>query len=566
MEPTSPSVAFGRALVNALVRNGIREVVLAPGSRSAPVALALAAADAAGWLRLHVSVDERGAGFLAVGLARGSGRAAAVLTTSGTAVANLHPAVLEAHHDHVPMLVLSADRPAALRARAANQVIDQAAVFTGTLRAFADLESLAAQQHSEVQAAETEAAVRWAVELAGGHDPGPVQLNLPMADPLLPAPGDADPVPPFATGESPSARPSAGEPLVTSGLPPDPSIPAPAPGERVLYVAAFGHPAAAAIAAAGHPVISEAGGAAGARVLAAGIPLLEAAFAASAPPDRVVVLGRPTLFRCVQRLLAEVPVVDVLGHLPDPTGRTRLHSLALDPIATSADPDFRQQWWQADLLAAQAIAESLASSDLAHSPVLARTLVRLLPGTADEPISLVVGSSQSPRDIGRFAEGRDGLVLQTNRGVAGIDGTISLAKGVALAAGRPTVALMGDLTFLHDATGLIVGPHEPRPDLTIVVANNDGGAIFSTLESGEPHHERHFERIFGTPTGADLAGLVAAFGAEHVLLTEADQLRDELRELQVGQGIRVLEVPTSRTDLRSTLEAIRERVRSALAG
>jgi 2-succinyl-5-enolpyruvyl-6-hydroxy-3-cyclohexene-1-carboxylate synthase len=183
----------------------------------------------------------------------------------------------------------------------------------------------------------------------------------------------------------------------------------------------------------------------------------------------------------------------------------------------------------------------------------------------------VLGSSQAPRDVGLAAAARDGLRVVANRGVAGIDGTVSTAVGVALAAGRdpgaptvaPTVALMGDLTFLHDVTGLVIGPHEPRPDLSIVVSSNDGGAIFATLEPGEPPHARAFERVFGTPHGVQLAGMAQACGAEHVFVTATDELADAIAD---PAGIRVVEVPTSRTELAPTLQRLTDAVRRALAG
>ena len=159
---------------------------------------------------------------------------------------------------------------------------------------------------------------------------------------------------------------------------------------------------------------------------------------------------------------------------------------------------------------------------------------------------------------------RDGMRVVANRGVAGIDGTVSTAIGVALAAGGddgPTVALMGDLTFLHDMTGLVIGPHEPRPDLTIVVSNNDGGAIFSTLEPGEPQHARAFDRVFGTPHGVLLAGIAEGCGAEHVFVSTADELADAIAD---PGGIRIVEVPTSRTELAATLAQLTAAIRAAL--
>jgi 2-succinyl-5-enolpyruvyl-6-hydroxy-3-cyclohexene-1-carboxylate synthase len=375
-------------------------------------------------------------------------------------------------------------------------------------------------------------------------------VAAPLADPLLPDDDSWTPVRLPALVDEPP-RPLG------------PVVAAPEPGERVLFLADLTHPAAFGVAAAGHPVVAEAGGAAGAAVLEAGIPLLEAGFADNAPPDRVVVLGRPTLYRAVSRLLGTAPRIDVVGPtgpVPDPTGRARLVATGLAPIGEPAVPGFRAAWREANAAASAVIHDRMTGTDLASGPRLARELIAALPGgTSVTPV--VLGSSQTPRDVGRFAAARDGIKVLANRGVAGIDGTVSTAIGVALAAGRPTVALLGDLTFLHDLTALVIGPHEPRPDLTIVVSNNDGGAIFATLEPGQPRYGRAFERVFGTPHGVELGPAVESFGLEHVLVSEPDQLR---AELAAASGIRVLEVPTSRTDLRQWLADTSAAVRAAL--
>ena len=567
----NPSTALATVLADELVACGVTDAVLCPGSRNAPLAMALHAADAAGRLRLHVRIDERTAGFLAIGLARGSGRPVPVATTSGTAVANLHPAVLEAHHDGVPLIVLSADRPPNLHDVGANQVIDQVGVFgAGVLRM---RHEFAVPATAPGQNARWRSMVCRAVAAAmGGADrPGPVQLNLPLSEPLLPGDG--------GSGDRGSAGDSSSdgtwhEPLAGRGGPwtaiPVPqdrtwSIAAPQPGERCLFVADLTSSIAGAVAAAGHPVIAEAGGLAGAAVLAGGISLLaEADFVRAHRPDRVIVLGRPTMFRPVTALLATpglaIDVVDRPSTYADLAGLARAVAPSLAAVTEPAPADWLAAWRAADAAAGAAIGRVLAGRDVASSPMLARTLAAALPSGA----ALVVGSSQPPRDLGRFATPRDGVRVLANRGVAGIDGTVSTAVGVALTSDGPTVALLGDLTFLHDVTGLAIGPHEPRPDLTIVVANNDGGGIFATLEPGEPAHAQAFERVFGTPVGAQLAPIVEGLGAEHVLAVTADELVDAIHH--PGEGIRVIEVPVTRTDLREQLSAVTAAVHGALAG
>jgi 2-succinyl-5-enolpyruvyl-6-hydroxy-3-cyclohexene-1-carboxylate synthase len=557
----NPSTALARVLIDELIACGVTEVVLAPGSRNAPLSIALHDADSAARVRLHVRIDERTAGFLALGLARGAGRPVAVVTTSGTAVANLHPAVLEASHGGVPLIVLSADRPPWLRDVGANQTIDQRGLFGPALRMFHEF---GVPRRSAGQQAGWRAMVCRAVAAANGMGgfPGPAQLNIALADPLLPDDQPAD----QQLDDWPEPLIGRAGPWTTVAGSDDifgPAIAATGPGERVLFVADLTHPWAAAIAQAGHLVIAEAGGAAGSAVLNAGMHLLGIAeFIDAATPERVVVLGRPTLFRQVQQVLGDQRlVVDAIAHpagYPDPVGSTRVVAPGWPDLRELPDEGWAAQWREANDKAGKAINLALAELDINASPRLARDLVAALPSQA----TLILGSSQAPRDVALSTAARDGVRVVANRGVAGIDGTVSTSVGVALGPGDgPTVALLGDLTFLHDITGLVIGPHEPRPDLTIVVSNNDGGAIFGTLESGRPAHSRAFERVFGTPHGVLLAGLVESFGAEHMLISTADELPDALADTS---GIRVVEVPTSRTELPGTLSRMNSAVRAAL--
>lgn len=567
----NPSTALAQVLIDELVANGLTDVVLCPGSRNAPLSMALHDADATGRLRLHVRIDERTAGFLALGLARGSGRPAAVATTSGTAVANLHPAVLEAHHGGVPLLVLSADRPPELRDVGANQTVDQGALFTPVLRFFHEfgVPTRRAGQQASWRAMVCRALAGSRGEATGV--PGPAQLNLPLAEPLLPDGGPGPAGSHSDDGDWPESLagrdgawtvigPPGGE-LVESTRVGLHAIPGPAEGEKVLFIGDLTHPLAGPLAARGQLVISEAGGAAGADILSAGIHLLAGGMSKRLRPDRVVVLGRPTLFRPVAALLADpgmvVDVVAPVAGYADLAGRARRVAPTLAGSGAGA-PEFTAEWRAAQQRVAAAVADTVAGFDLGASPRLAAALVAALPGTA----TLVLGSSQVPRDVGQCAAPRDGLRMVANRGVAGIDGTVSTAVGAALAGPGPTAALLGDLTFVHDLTGLVIGPHEPRPDLTLVVSNNDGGGIFVTLEPGRLEHSRAFERVFATPHGVDLAALAAAVGAEHLLITTPDELPDALAD---PDGIRIVEVPTSRTELTAQYAALRAAVARSVA-
>ncbi|MBM9466261.1 2-succinyl-5-enolpyruvyl-6-hydroxy-3-cyclohexene-1-carboxylic-acid synthase [Nakamurella leprariae] len=587
------STAIAQVLVDELVRCGITDAVLAPGSRNAPLSMALHDADVLGRLRLHVRIDERTAGFLALGLARGSGRPVPVITTSGTAVANLHPAVLEAHHGGVPLLVLSTDRPAQLRDVGANQVIDQRTVFSSALRLFHEFALL---DRTPTDDQLTSANAYWrsmigravAAAAGGAGRCGPVQLNVPLMEPLLPpALGTADPSWPAAWADRPgpvmiaaeltgplSGRPG-GRAWTSVDVPvPDTSVrisqrPSARP-RRLLVVAELGDPRAAQLAAAGHVVVSEVGGADGGDVLGAGVQLLEVPeLLEIEPPEQVLVLGRPTLHRAVRSLLARpagpigwsVEVVAPPADFPDPAGQATSVRPDLG-ILPAADQRWAERWREADRAAVAAVQAELDGLPGTSSPRAARDLVRALPTEA----VLVLGSSQVPRDVALAALPRDGLRVVANRGVAGIDGLVSTAVGVGLAmTDRPTVAYLGDLSFVHDLTGLAIGPAEPRPDLTLVINNNDGGGIFTTLESGAASYAPSFERIFGTPLGLDLSGWAAACHIPFTRVPPGAELAAAIGNgtAERGIGIRLVEVVTDRTRLREDQLRLRRAARDA---
>ena len=534
----NPSTAVARVLVDELVRGGVREAVLAPGSRSAPLAYALHAADAAGRLRLHVRIDERSAGFLALGLARAGGAPVPVVTTSGTAVANLHPAVLEAAHAGVPLLLLTADRPPELRGVGANQTVDQLGLFGPVVRLFTEL---GAPENRPGQNAYWRAAVGRALAAAAT---GPVHLNLALREPLVPDPDESWP-------ESLAGRPD-GAPW-TQVVPPGPVGPLAddLPDRTVVVLGdAPAAPVAAALALAaarGWPVVAEpsARGAGGPGVLAGGDLLLRGGFVAAHRPDRVLVVGRPTLSRAVARLISAAPLDVVAGPAgwPDPASHaTRVLPTVPTttvPTTTAAPAGWLGAWVRAAGAARAAVDEVLAGTDGLAEPVVAAELMDSVPAGG----LVVCGSSKPVRDL--FLAGpRPGVTVLANRGAAGIDGTVSTAIGAALATGPPAYALLGDLTFLHDANGLILGPDEPRPQLTVVVVNNDGGAIFGLLEQGGAEHGRAFERVFGTPHGVDLAALCAATGTPHRRVTTRAELRAALAD---RAGLQVVEVLTDRS-------------------
>ncbi|GAB3194471.1 2-succinyl-5-enolpyruvyl-6-hydroxy-3-cyclohexene-1-carboxylic-acid synthase [Geodermatophilus arenarius] len=558
----NPSTALARVLVDELVRGGVRDAVVAPGSRSAPVALALAAAERAGVLRLHVRIDERTASFLALGLARASGRPVPVLTTSGTATAHLHAAVLEADVSGVPLLALTADRPPELRGTGANQTIEQPGLYGGAVRWAADVgvpeAGREAAQNRYWRSVVSRALLAATGVLSG--DPGPVQLDLPFRDPLLPEeePG------PLA---GPWAGRDGGAPWTAGASAPAAAAPI-ADGPRTLVVAGDGPDAAgrawaAGAAAPGWPVVAEPSGGAwtdgavrgGALLL--GVP----GWLDAHRPDRVVVVGRPTLSRPVSALLADprvrVETVVAGPRWPDAGRTAALVTRAAPPAGPPCDPGWSAAWRAAAHRPRSAVVAALDAATGLTAARLARDVVAALPPGA----LLVLGSSTPVRDVDRLAVPRGDVAVLANRGVAGIDGTVSTAVGAALVHGGPAVALMGDLTFLHDLQGLLTGEGEPRPDLTVVVPDNDGGGIFAQLEPGRPAYAHDYRRVFGTPHGRDLVAVAASLGWEAVAVTTPEELAAALAR----GGPRVV---VARTDQRAEADlavALREAAGRALA-
>jgi len=554
---------MGRLVVDELVRHGVRDAVLAPGSRSAPLALALHAADAAGRLRLHVRVDERSAGFVALGLARGSRRPVPVVTTSGSAVANLHPAVLEAHHAGLPVLVLSADRPAELRGSGANQTTDQVGLFGAAVRWTVDVPAGAVSEGHPALAAWRSQLSRAVIAATGAtsRDPGPVQVNLCFTPPLVPDPDD--------DGRTPTGR-AAGRPWTTAteAVAAEPVTLPRGPRTVVVAGADAEQPARELAESAGWPLVAEptSGARTGPNALRCG-SLLLGHERWSAAVERVVVAGRPTLSRAITTLLGradvEVVVLSARARWNDPGARasTVVPAVRVEETATDADKGWWQAWQEADQKVAAAVDEALSdlAAKLPDGKLLGPEVARVVSAAVPPGGMLHVGSSQPLRDLDLVAVpypvgGRRFIV--GNRGLSGIDGAVSTAIGTAL--GRPSprsLAFVGDLTFLHDANGLLLGPDEPRPDLTIVVANDDGGSIFATLEPGEPQHTGAFERAFGTATGADLAALCAAYGTPHHRVRDAGELAELLAE--PVSGVRVLEAVVDRAGRRELNEAVR---------
>ncbi len=542
--------AFARTLVDEWVRHGVTDACLAPGSRSAPLALALADDER---IRLHVHLDERSAAFFALGVGRASGRPALVLCTSGTAAANFHPAVLEAAHGRVPLVVCTADRPPELRGTGAGQTVDQVNLYGGAVRWFVD----AVPDDRDGAGAEWRQLASRAVASATGPPAGPVHLNLGFREPLVPtgAPlvesaGRSDDRP--WTAHVPGVRaPSVGMLDALAHLVSD--------TPRGLVVAGWGAGVDPRTVlrfgeAAGWPVLADP--VSGLRVpgtVSTYDPLLrDGSFADAHRPDVVLRVGGPLSNKVAMQWLASDGVGQVLvdpdGTWLDPahTASARLEADAelllatvADAIDVPVDEAWTGAWARADVAARDAIDALIDGWDEPFEGRIARDVFAAVPDDG----ALVVASSMPVRDVESFAAPRDGITAHANRGVNGIDGFVSTALGIASAHDGPTVALLGDLCFLHDVNGLL-GATQRNVDLTFVVVDNDGGGIFSFLPQAEL--PEHFETLFGTPPGVDVDAVARAYGIDVTDVASAGDVAPAVDEgVRLG-GVRVVRVRTDR--------------------
>lgn len=536
-------------VVDELIRGGVRDVVLCPGSRNAPLAFALQDADRSGRIRLHVRIDERTAGYLAIGLAIAAGAPVCVAMTSGTAVANLGPAVVEANYARVPLIVLSANRPYELLGTGANQTMEQLGYFGTQVRATISLGLAedAPERLDAHNAAWRSATCRVLAAATGSRtaNAGPVQFDIPLREPLVPDPEPRGAVLPPGR---PGGRPWTYTPPVTFDQPLEIDL---TPDTVVIA----GHGAGTHPALAQLPTVAEPTAPAPENPLhPLALPLLR--------PKQVIMLGRPTLHRPVSALLADpkVPVFALTTgpRWPDVSGNSQ--ATGTRAVTTGApNPAWLHRCAETNRHANDAVRGQLAAHPLTTGlHVAAAVADALRPGD-----QLVLGASNPVRDAALVGLDTHGIRVRSNRGVAGIDGTVSTAIGAALAherVGDPdnparTVALIGDLTFVHDSSGLLIGPTEPTPRrLTIVVSNDNGGGIFELLEQGDPRFSDVSSRIFGTPHDVDVGALCRAYHVESRQI-EVDELHAALDD--PGPGMRVLEVKADRSSLRQLHAAIK---------
>ena len=541
----NPSTAQARIVVDELIRGGVRDVVLCPGSRNAPLAFALRDADAAGRVRLHVRIDERTAGYLAIGLAVSAGAPVPIVMTSGTAVANLGPAVAEANYARVPLIVLSANRPYELLGTGANQTMEQFGYFGTQVRASVSL-GLAeegTEKLAEQNAQWRSAVCRVLVAATGARsaNAGPVQFDIPLREPLVP-----DPEP--DQGAVPAGRPNGRSwthtPPVSFDQPLDIDL-----SRDTVMISGHGagvHENLAALPTVAEPTAPHAPN----PLHPLALPLLH--------PQQVLMLGRPTLHRTVSALLAD-PAVPVSAlttgpRWPDVSGNSQ--ATGTRAVTTGRPSDgWLRRCADVNRRAVEAVHRTLKAHPLITGlHVAAAVADGLRPGD-----QLMVGASNPVRDAALVGLNTKGIKVRSNRGVAGIDGTVSTAIGAALAhqrdGGGRTVALIGDLTFVHDASGLLIGPTEPVPRaLTIVVSNDNGGGIFELLEQGDPRFADVSSRVFGTPHDIDVGALCRAYHIDSAQV-EVDDLVDALNT--PFDGMRVLEVKADRSTLRQLHASIK---------
>jgi len=510
----SVQATFAATLVDEWVHAGVTDAVICPGSRSTPLAVALAAR-----LRIHVRLDERSAGFFALGLSMANGRPTVICVTSGTAAAELHPAVVEAHQGRVPLIVCTADRPPELHHVGASQTIDQIGLFTTSTR-WACAPGVA--EGSQAGSWRPLAARAVAEAQDGPLGPGPVHLNLAFREPLI---GEPDALPeregPLLVGPGAQTA-SPATPLQGNGL-------------FIAGANATGDPTRLVLLAErlGWPILADPRS--GCRVV--GTIAAADAIVRTQPalPQTVVLLGAPWLSKALSEYVSSAAVhgarvicVDPWWQWTDPSVVvSEFHHVSGDiwiaAALASADRSSEAvdlEWletWQAHEVAAQAAIEQTLGRELSE-PLVARMLARR--ASVDE-VTLMVSASMPMRDLEWYATTFEAPpTVMANRGANGIDGVVSTALGIA-ASGRRTIALLGDLAFLHDVSGLVNLPDLP---CTFVVVDNGGGGIFSFLPQAGAFDRQTFELLFGTPPTSDVVDVARGFGLEVHDVTSVDEL------------------------------------------
>ena len=536
-EPHDVQATFCATLVDEWVGHGLRHAVVAPGSRSTPMALALVSCPA---IQTHVFHDERSASFAALGVAMATGVPAALLCTSGTAATHFHASVVEAHQSGVPMVVLTADRPPELHGVGAPQTIEQTNLYGGAVRWFHD-PGVPLDEHRA--AWRSIASDAWAQAI--GDKPGPVHLNLPFREPLVGQAGSLPDVEPVELRSPPLVDVTELLDLVATS--------------RGLIIAGNGVDDPRLVqelaTATGWPIVADP--LSGCQMLESAVVrfdaiLRHAEFAEAHRPAVVLQLGMPPASKLLGQWRAgskaKHVAVSPVGLVSDPNlvGSQQVHasigalcsSLASEVIP-SRDPAWIDQWLAADAIAREALDNALANERQLSEPGIARTVTAGIPAGGH----LVVASSMPVRDVEWFGTPRSDITVHANRGANGIDGVIATAIGVAFGSGVPTTVLLGDVAFCHDMSSL-TALHARGLDLKIIVTDNDGGAIFSFLPQATTLPADVFEQVFGTPHGTDIVEVARAFGLRSYTAETADELAAAFDEIDTC----VVRVASNRKD------------------
>jgi 2-succinyl-5-enolpyruvyl-6-hydroxy-3-cyclohexene-1-carboxylate synthase len=512
--------------VRQIIESGITDVVVSPGSRNAPLSLAFYAAADRGLIKLHVRIDERTAAFFALGIIKATGRPVPVVCTSGTAAANYHPAVLEASHTNEPLLVLTADRPAILRKTGANQSTEQARMFGKAVRYFADIDGPVFPMELPFDSLRT----------------GPVHLNIQFDEPMLP-----DDSTQWLDEIKISQKVFENRKKV-GNLKSDANrgvliIGHDRGGLSVEEVDKFAKEL-------GWPVIAEDPLSFPSAIAHASIFLTSTEIRAALIPQAVIVIGRTTLSRSINAFIKLAPkqfAIDPRIATVDSDRHADKRFTEIPTISTrAAGEEWIEQWQKYSIRCKKKIDEV---KDFTESTI-AKEIASSLPNGS----SLFVSSSRPIRDLEGFATPRSGVTTYANRGLAGIDGNISTALGIA-SASKQTFAVLGDLSFLHDLTGLI---HREDINCCFLVINNDGGGIFSTLpQSGVAG----FETVFGTPHGLDPAAIAASMGIKTSTISSIAELKKTLATPVAGISVVVVNVPSRQANA-NELKALYESMKS----
>ena len=545
-ESESPATAYAVALFDEFARLGLRDIVLSPGSRSQALALAAAEYERLGLLRLHVRIDERVGGFLALGLAVSTGLPVVIVMTSGTAVANLHPAVLEAHHSGVPLIIVSADRPVALRGIGSNQTTVQEGIF-GAAISFSRSVDAPVGLPGEKDAAAAVAREAWAAAVGGR----PVHLNIAFTEPLSSAV-----TLPESSGDWAA---EADEPISPAAFP----LTA-APGTVVVAGAGAGPRAEEVARSLGAPLLAEVSSGArfGPNLVVAYRELLTTANFGDRV-ERVILFGHPTLSREIPALIQRdgVSTIVVRGSAAEDYNPGHRVAQFVDAVTVSPSEETPalRSWLGRWVMTSRQLLEpepepsaaELGNAEFARrelaairAPIDRRMLVEAVWRATWPHDRLVLGASRLIRVADSFVTGKR-ISVHANRGLAGIDGTISTAVGIALGSETDgtTRVLLGDLAALHDVGGLLFGVGETRPRIQVIVGNDGGGTIFDTLEVAASAPQDALDRVLLTPQVVSFPDLAAAYGWQYLRATNRGELD---QALTASTGPTLIEVPLLR--------------------